>query len=332
MRMPRRRLKRVLQGLGGGNRVDLPPLREVSVLKRTTFVWLLLGVIWGSTWLFIKMGLEDLPPFSLAGLRFLVASVAMWGYLAIRRIRLPRSSRDWFLLTVTGLLTFGLDYGLVFWGENHISAGLTSILFSTMPLFVLLLAHFMVPEERMTRQKLVGILVGIGGVALIFSRHLEVADSLAVWGAVAILLGAAFAAVSSVLVRRYCGHLDPAVLTTGQMTIGCVPLLLIGFVFEGSPMSFHWTPMGWISLLYMAVIGSALAFALLYWLLKQIGAVRSGLIVPFSTVVAVFLGIVVLGEAFTWRTAVGGLLVVLGLVAASRAQTKTRAVTDKAGA
>jgi drug/metabolite transporter (DMT)-like permease len=183
----------------------------------------------------------------------------------------------------------------------------------------------------MTRQKLVGILVGIGGVALIFSRHLEVADSLAVWGAVAILVGAAFAAVSSVIVRRYGGHLDPAVLTTGQMTVGCLPLLLIGFVVEGSPTSFHWTPMGWISLVYMAVIGSALAFALLYWLLKQIGAVRSGLIIPFSTVVAVSLGVIVLGEAFTWRTAVGGLLVVLGLLAASRPGTKTREV-ENAGA
>jgi drug/metabolite transporter (DMT)-like permease len=301
-------------------------------VKRTTMVWLLLGIIWGSTWLFIKLGLENLPPFSLAGLRFFLAAIAMWGYLAIRRIRLPRSWRDWSLLIVTGLLTFGLDYGLVFWGENHISAGLTSILFSTMPLFVLVLAHFMVPEERMTRQKLIGILVGIGGVGLIFSRHLEVSDPLAIWGAAAILAGAAFAAVSTVIVRRYGGHLDPAVLTTGQMTFGCLPLLLIGFIAEGSPLAFHWTAMGWTSLIYMALIGSALAFVLLYWLLKQIGAVRSGLIVPFSTVVAVILGIVVLGEAFTWRTGVGGLLVVLGLLAASRAGTKTREGTENVGA
>ncbi|MBU1049609.1 EamA family transporter, partial [Candidatus Bipolaricaulota bacterium] len=287
-------------------------------MKRTTLVWLLLGIIWGSTWLFIKLGLQDLPPFSLAGLRFLLASAAMWGVLAVRRIPLPRSSRDWLLLVATGLLTFGLDYGLVFWGENHISAGLTSILFSTMPLFVLVLAHFMVPAERMTSRKLIGILVGIGGVALIFSHHLQVSDPLAIWGAVAILAGAAFAAVSSVLVRRYGGHLNPSVLTTGQMTIGCLPLLLIGMAFEGSPFDFHWTPMGWASLIYMALVGSAFAFVLLYWLLKQIGAVRSGLIVPFSTVVAVILGIVVLGEAFTWRTAVGGLLVIAGLLAASR--------------
>lgn len=297
-------------------------------MKRTTWVWLLLGIIWGSTWLFIKLGLEDLPPFSLAGLRFLMASGVMWGYLALRRIRLPRSRQAWVLMLVTGLLTFGLDYGLVFWGENHIPAGLTLILFSIMPLFVLILAHFIVPAERMTRGKLIGILVGIGGVAVIFSRHLEIADSLAVWGAVAILAGAAFAAVSTVLVRRFGGDIDPAVLTTGQMTIGCIPLLLIGFLFEGSPLSFHWTSMGWISLIYMAIVGSAMAFVLLYWLLKQIGAVRSGLIIPFSTVVAVILGIIVLGEAFTWRTALGGLLVIAGLLVASRPGVKTSSVTE----
>jgi len=108
------------------------------------------------------------------------------------------------------------------------------------------------------------------------------------------------------------------VLTTVQMTFGCLPLLLIGFVAEGPPTSFTWTPMAWISLLFMALVGSAMAFVLLYWLLRQIGAVRSGLIVPFSTVVAVTLGVVILGEAFTWRTAVGGSLVVLGLLAAAR--------------
>ena len=293
-------------------------------MRRTTWVWLLLGVVWGSTWLFIKLGLEDLPPFTLAGLRFLFAAVVMWAYLALRRARLPRSRRDWMLMIGTGLLTFGLDYGLVFWGENHISAGLTSILFSTMPLFVLVLAHFMIPSERMTPLKLAGILVGIGGVSLIFSRQLQISDSLALWGGAAVLAAAAFAAVSSVLIRRRGGHLDPAVLTTIQMTCGCLPLLLIGFVFEGSPTSFHWTPMAWASLLYMAFVGSALAFVLLYWLLRQIGAVRSGLIIPFNTVVAVILGVTVLGEAFTWRTAVGGLLVLLGLIAASRLQEPLR--------
>ena len=286
-------------------------------MKRTTWVWLLLGIVWGSSWLFIKVGLETVPPFTLAGLRFLLASLAMWGYIAVRHIRLPRSQRDWALMIGTGLLTFGVDYGLVFWGESHISAGLASILFSTMPLFVLLLAHFMIPIERMTRLKLLGILIGIGGVGLIFSRQLQGSGSLALWGSVAVLVAAGFEAASSVLIRRFGGHLNPATLTTVQMTVGFVPLLAIGMIFEGSPFGSQWTPMAWTSLLYMALVGSAMGFVLLYWLLKRVGAVRSGLLIPFSTVAAVVLGILVLNEAFTWRTAVGGLLVILGLLATS---------------
>jgi len=287
-------------------------------LKKTSLVWLLLGFIWGSTWLFIKLGLEDLPPFLFAGLRFVIASVFLWLILWVRRVRLPRIRRDWLVMVGTGLLTFSIDYGLIYWGENHIPAGLTSILFSTLPLFVLLLAHFFLRNERMTRWSLGGILVGLAGVTLIFSKQLQLSDALAFWGSLAVLGAALAAAISSVLVRRFAQHLDPMILTTIQMTAGCIPLVALGLSLEGSPIHFHWTAMAWTSLLYMAVIGSALAFVLLYWLLKQIGPVRTGLIIPFTTVVAVLLGVIVLGEAFTWRTGVGGALVLGGLTLATR--------------
>jgi len=287
-------------------------------LKKTSLVWLLLGFIWGSTWLFIKLGLEDLPPFLFAGLRFVIASAFLWAILGIRRVHLPRISWDWAVMVGTGLLTFSVDYGLVYWGENHIPAGLTSILFSTLPLFVLLLAHVFLPGERMTRWNLGGILVGLAGVTLIFSKQLQFSDPLVFWGSVAVLGAALAAAISSVLVRRFAQHLDPMILTTIQMTVGCIPLVAVGLGLEGSPTHFHWTAMAWTSLLYMAVVGSALAFVLLYWLLKQVGPVRTGLIIPFTTVVAVLLGVIVLGEAFTWRTGAGGALVLVGLLVATR--------------
>jgi len=290
----------------------------VPGLKKTSLVWLLLGFIWGSTWLFIKLGLEDLPPFLFAGLRFVIASLFLWVILWVRRVRLPRIRRDWLVMVGTGLLTFGLDYGLVYWGENHIPAGLTSILFSTMPLFVLLLAHFFLRNERISRWSLGGVLVGLAGVTLIFSKQLQFSDPLVFWGSLAVLGAALAAAISSILVRRFAQHLDPMILTTIQMTAGCLPLIALGLSLEGSPIHFHWTAMAWTSLLYMAVIGSALAFVLLYWLLKQIGPVRTGLIIPFTTVVAVLLGVIVLGEAFTWRTGVGGALVLGGLSLATR--------------
>src|SRR5688500_7267154 len=105
---------------------------------RSKIVWLLLCLIWGSTWAFIKLGLEDLPPFTFAGIRFVIASIILYAIISARKIRLPRTRKDWTLLAVTGVLSFTLNYGLVFWGEQHVSSGLAALLQATIPVFGLI--------------------------------------------------------------------------------------------------------------------------------------------------------------------------------------------------
>src|SRR5215204_4555871 len=124
-------------------------------------VFLLLCCIWGSTWMFIKLGLRDLPPLSFAAARFLLATVILSGVVAARRARLPRG-REWLLLAQTGVLAFGLNYGLLFWGEQHISSGLAALLQATIPVFGMLLAHPYLPGERLNARKLAGVLLGVG--------------------------------------------------------------------------------------------------------------------------------------------------------------------------
>src|SRR5215212_10887524 len=102
---------------------------------KARIVWLILCGIWGSTWLFIKLGLADLPPFTFAGVRFVIAAIILFAFIRIRHIELPRARRDWLLLAITGILSFGLNYGLVFWGEQHISSGLAALLQATTPAF-----------------------------------------------------------------------------------------------------------------------------------------------------------------------------------------------------
>src|SRR3982751_5920232 len=130
-------------------------------------VWLILCGIWGSTWLFIKLGLEDLPPLTFAGIRFVIACTILMLLIWIRRIPFPKSRSDWFLLAVTGVLSFTLNYGLIFWGEQHISSGLAALLQATIPAFGLVIAHFYLPTERMTIAKIVGVGLGIVGVAIV---------------------------------------------------------------------------------------------------------------------------------------------------------------------
>src|SRR5213075_2391999 len=117
---------------------------------KARLVWLVLCGIWGSTWLFIKLGLANLPPFTFAGIRFVIAFTIIVALIRIRRLALPRARADWLLLAVTGILSFGLNYGLVFWGEQYISSGLAALLQSMLPAFGLIIAHYYLPGEPMS--------------------------------------------------------------------------------------------------------------------------------------------------------------------------------------
>src|SRR5215212_4441820 len=280
---------------------------------KARLVWLVLCGIWGSTWLFIKLGLEDLPPLTFAGIRFVISCAIVFSIIRIRGMRLPRARADWILLAVTGVLSFGFNYGLVFWGEQYISSGLAALLQATLPAFGLVFAHFHLPGERLSWARIVGVVLGVCGVAVVFSNQLAVAGNQALAGCVALILSAAFAAYSNVLVKAHGKDLNPAILTAGQMFFGLLLLLAVGIPLEGNPFRFHWTPVAVMALLYLAVVGSVIAFLLYYWLVQHMDVTNSMLIALVTPVVAVILGMIVLNEEFGWRTLAGGAMIMLGI-------------------
>jgi len=276
-------------------------------------VWLILCGIWGSTWLFIKLGLADLPPLTFAGIRFLLASIILSALILARGVRWPRSRRDWFLIAIVGLLQFTLNYGLVFWGEQHIPSGLAAVLQSTFPVFGLVIAHLYLPQERMTPAKVFGVMLGVVGVSIIFSHQLAIAGRMALFGSIALVFSAFFGAYSNVLVKAYARAIDPQVLAAGQMLCGFPPLLALGIATEGNPFRFHWTTMAAISLAYLVVVGSVIAFALYYWLVRHMDVTKTMLIALVTPVVAVVLGLIVLNEKLNWRLFAGGGCIIVGL-------------------
>src|SRR6266571_89879 len=280
---------------------------------KARIVWLILCCIWGSTWLFIKIGLNDLPPFTFAGFRFVLASLILGSLVLLRRVRWPRTRDEWSLIAVSGVLQFTFNYGLVFWGEQHISSGLAAVLQSTFPLFGLVIAHFYLPHERITTVKVAGVLLGIVGVAIIFSDQLSIAGSLALVGSVALVLSAVFGSYSNVLVKARGTHIDPQILASGQMICGLIPLLVIGILTEGSPLKLHWTILSVMSLLYLVVVGSVIAFALYYWLVRHMDVTKTMLIALVTPVVAVVLGVAVLHESLNWRLLAGAACIVSGI-------------------
>jgi len=280
---------------------------------KSRLVWLLLCCIWGSTWLFIKLGLEDLPPLTFAGIRFVIAASIIFTMILVRRIPLPNKSRDWIFLAITGILSFSLNYGLVFWGEQYISSGLAALLQSMLPLFGLIIAHFYLPGERMTWPRIAGVILGVFGVAVIFSNQLHASGPRALWGSAALVLSAFCAAYANVLVKTYGLNLQPSVLAAGQMLFGLIPLLLIGIPLEGNPLHYHWTPIAVLSLFYLAIVGTVVAFLLYYWLIHNMDVTKTMLIALVTPVAAVVLGMLVLKEEMHWRTLIGGAMIISGL-------------------
>ena len=296
---------------------------------KSRLVWLLLCCIWGSTWLFIKLGLTDLPPLTFAGIRFVIAATILFSLIALRRVPFPTNRRDLLLLAVTGILSFSLNYGLVFWGEQYISSGLAALLQSTLPAFGLIIAHYYLPGERMTLPRIAGVLLGVLGVGVIFSNQLQVSGPRALWGSAALVLSAFCAAYANVLVKTYGLNLQPSVLAAGQMLFGLVPLLLIGIPLEGNPLKYHWTPVAVFSLFYLAIVGTVIAFVLYYWLLHNMDVTKTMLIALVTPVVAVILGMLVLKEELHWRTLFGGAMIMLGigLIVAQKRKANSKVIS-----
>jgi drug/metabolite transporter (DMT)-like permease len=297
---------------------------------KARIVWLILCGIWGSTWLFIKLGLADLPPLTFAGIRFLFASLILVLLILARGVRWPRQRKDWLVIAIVGLLQFSLNYGLVFWGEQRISSGLAAVLQSTFPAFGLVIAHFYLPDERMTSKKVVGVLLGFTGVAIIFSQQLSFTGQSALLGSMALVLSAFFGSYGNVLVKAYGTQVDPFVLAAGQMVCGFPPLLALGIATEGNPFRFHWTSMAFVSLAYLVVVGSVLAFTLFYWLVRHMDVVNTMLIALVTPVVAVLLGMIVLHEQLNWRLFAGAACIISGIgFIVLRKQKKSIAIEEE---
>jgi drug/metabolite transporter (DMT)-like permease len=275
--------------------------------------YLVLCVVWSSTWLAIKVGLRDLPPISFVAIRFVIAVVVLVA-VSIGRVRfLPIHRSDYLLLCFTGLLMFGLNYPLLFWGEKYVSSGLAAVLQATIPIFGMLFAHWLLPEEPLRWQRLAGALLALGGVALICGRLLDRSGMLAFWGGLGIVLGAAGAAYSNVLLKRRALELAPAMIAAWQMLFGILPLIALGFAFEGNPTRFHWSAMSIFCLLYLAVIGSALTFLLLYWLLPRMTVTNLQTISLITPPGAVALGWFLGGESFSLWSLLGACFVLAGV-------------------
>jgi drug/metabolite transporter (DMT)-like permease len=285
-------------------------------------LYALLAVIWSSTWVAIKIGLEDCPPLLGAGIRFALAGLVLLAVAAVQRRPLHT---DWLLAAVLALAPFAFAYGLVYWGEQYVPSGLAAVLFGVMPLYTAVLAGVLLPEEPLRAPLVLGVLIGIGGLALAFLESVELGSAeKAALGAAALALAPLGAAVGSVAQKRRAAELDAVVLNGWAMLAGGVLLLAVSAPAE------DWGELVWSaetlgSIAYLALFGTAIAFVTLTVLLRHISAQALSFLTMLLPFGALAFGAALYGESITARALAGAALVAAGLLIAQWSRRSTPA-------
>ena len=277
-----------------------------------------LVLIWGSTWAAIRVSLEGIPPLTGVAIRFALACVLLLALAPVFRVRLGATAVERRLWWVNAVLTFTISYGLVYWAEQWVPSGLAAVIFATFPLFVAVLAHFFLPGERLRTATFVGVLIGFIGVAVLYSEDLgALVGPRAGFAAKVMLIAPVASAIANVAVKRWGSGVPPLSVSGVSMGLGALLVVPFAWVLErGRDVTFSARPV--IAVAYLAVVGSAVAFTVYYWLLRKLPATSLSLINYATPVVAVLIGTLWLGEPFTLRILIGAALVVVGVAISMR--------------
>ncbi|RKY21837.1 MAG: hypothetical protein DRQ55_03105 [Planctomycetota bacterium] len=308
-----------------------PPLapRPPSALV-VTLLLALLSVVWGSTWLVIKQGLVDLPPFLGLGLRFCLAGLVMAAIAPAIRRREGGTRPGWGLTLVVAIAEFGVSYGIVYRAELVVSSGLVAVLWAVYPLLMALCGHLAIPGERLPARAWAGFSVGFGGVVLLFFTDLANAGPAAWgWGA-AVIFGAGVVALGTTVLKLRAHGASSALLNRNGMLFSGPMFLALWFWLERD-LPWQLTGQALFSVVYLAVMGTVVTFGVYFWLLRHVAAFRLSLIAYVIPLVALLLGVLFGDESVGPSTLAGTALILLGVAAGVRGSDRRRAHGDARG-
>jgi drug/metabolite transporter (DMT)-like permease len=284
--------------------------------------------VWGSTYLAIRVGVRDVPPFLLAAMRFLLAGCLLYGWLRARGERSPRP-REWLSATLLAVLIFVFDYGLLFWAEQRVPSGIAAVMLATIPAFMALSEITLLRTQRLTMRLALALLVGIAGVAVLMSHSLFLGGApIAAAGAAALIVAALSWSIASVLTRILPLPVSKAMSAGVQMLAGGV-LLTIASAALGEYRGFHPSAVpreAWFALAYLVVFGSIIAFTAYVWLIHHESPTKVGTYAYVNPVIAVLLGYFFAGEPLGLRTLLGTALVLVSVLLITTARAKKEAV------
>jgi drug/metabolite transporter (DMT)-like permease len=283
---------------------------------KTLLAFTIIYFVWGSTFLAIRVGVREVPPLVLAAMRFSVAGVVLYGWMIVRGERSP-SVREWRSATLLGIVIFVFDYGLLFWAELRVPSGIAAVMLATIPVFMALSEISFLRTQQLTVRLVLALLIGIGGVAVLMSRSLNLGGvPIDKMGAVALIFASISWSVASVLTRKLTLPPSKVMSSGAQMLAGGVFLALTATAL-GEFRNFHpWSVSrgAWLSLLYLIVAGSIIGFTAYVWLIHHESPTKVGTYAYVNPIVAVLVGYFFGGEALSLRTIMGTLFVLISVV------------------
>ncbi len=272
--------------------------------------------VWGSTFLGIRIGVREVPPFLFAGIRFFSAGVLLYFWMRVKGTPRP-TRREWSSLLLLALLIFVTDYGLLFWAEQTVPSGVAAVMMATIPVFMALAEIFVLRTQRMTLRLALALLIGLAGVAVLVSRSVGFGDApISASGAIALLVAAVSWSLAAALSRKLPLPESKVISSGSQMLAGGV-LLIATAAMLGEFRGFHIaavTPQAWLALIYLIVAGSIIGFTAYVWLIHHESPTKVGTYAYVNPVVAVAIGYFLGGEALGARTVMGTLFVLVSVI------------------
>jgi drug/metabolite transporter (DMT)-like permease len=296
---------------------------------KTLLAFAIIYFVWGSTFLAIRVGVREVPPLILAAMRFLVAGVVLYGWMIARGERSP-SGREWRSACLLGLVIFVLDYGLLFWAEQRVPSGIAAVILATIPVFMALSEIIFLRTQTLTVRLVLALLIGVGGVAVLMSRSLNLGGApIDKLGAAALIFAAISWSIASAFTRKLPLPNSKVMSSGAQMLAGGVFLTLTAGAL-GEFRNFHPGSVSrevWWSLLYLIVAGSIVGFTAYVWLIHHESPTKVGTYAYVNPIVAVLVGYFLGGEALSLRTILGTVFVLIGVVVITTTRAKKRAAT-----
>lgn len=273
-----------------------------------------LAALWGPSFLFIKVAVQEIPPFSLVLGRVSIGAAFLVVALLIQRRRLPNDRQLWRHFAVMAMLHNALPWILLSWGEQHIDSALASILNGTTPLFTIILAHFWVKDDRMTASKLLGVLIGFLGLFLLILPSLAAGIQSTTWGLIAVALAAALYGIAIIYSRLHLRGLAPLVAPTSQLLLATLYMFPLSLVIDRPWTLPDLSAAALSSLVALGILGTGLAFILYYRLIETADSTYVSMVTYLIPVFGVILGVVVLDEQLNRFTIAGFVFILLGVM------------------